>query len=165
MAAFSTAAAVELDTIFSKKCMTQKSDSIPWERFSCVPGQKGILPVDSGVSSSTIISGDDAGDGISRSFVTTLFNAIFVSRTGKFILIGFFVSDGVLGSDVTDGSSGRDIFVGRGKLRTELSVSEGFPGTIDPLILEDDPDWLIPGIGFDELVMVNIGTVCVGVIT
>ena len=121
--------------------------------------------MDSGVSSSTIISGDDAGDGISRSFVTTLFNARFVSRTGKFILIGFFVSDGVLGSDDADGVSGRDKFVGRGKLRTELSVSEGFPGTIDPLILEDDPDWLIPGIGFDELVMVNIGTVCVGVIT
>ena len=130
-----------------------------------------ILPVDSGVSSSTIISGDDAGDGMSRSFVTTLFRARFVSRTGKFILIGFFVSDGCFGGspDVSRVSTdGR--FVGRGRLRTELSVSEGFPGTIDgePLILgwedELDPDWLIPGIGFDELVMVNIGTVA-GVIT
>ena len=131
-----------------------------------------ILPVDSGVSSSTIISGDDAGEGISRSFVTTLFRARFVSRTGKFILIGFFVSDGCFGGSPDDvrrvSTDGR--FVGRGRLRTELSVSEGFPGTIgEPLILgwvedELDPDWLIPGIGFDELVMVNIGTVA-GVIT
>ena len=100
------------------------------------------------------------------SFITTLCKARFVSRTGKFILIGFFLLDGVYGSpDDDEGVSGRDRFAGRGKRKTELSVSEGFPGTIDPFILEDDPDWLIPGIRFDELVMVNIGTVCVGVIT
>ena len=33
VAAFSTAAAVELDTIFSKKYMTQKSNKIPWEHL------------------------------------------------------------------------------------------------------------------------------------
>ena len=134
------------------------SHQIKWNEFD--------LPVDSGVSSSTIISGDEAGEGISRSFVTTLLRARFVSRTGKFILIGFFVSDGGLGSSADDDGVSRRVdeprFVGRGRLRTELSVSEGFPGTIDPLILgedELDPDWLMPGIGLDELVMVNIGTV------